>query len=184
MARVPARPQILIRVQWWSFSKPPFNNFENLVRLLFYCTLTMIISSQSPSQNIIAGRKDEYISTSRRLKKDTIANEIRTLIAARKGRFLRRVTSEEKLSLGVVGGGEDATDAGTSPTATAAAGGSTKGVDAWAVADEEVVLAKIKQSLRGRSFPRTSASSRLAHCFFFFSWRDLGSFSLLSFAHS
>lgn len=77
-------------------------------------------------QSIIADRKDEYISTSRRLKKDTIANEIRALIASRNGRFLRRVNSEEKNKMEL-----------------------ERGKDAWAIADEEVVLAKIKQSLRG-----------------------------------
>jgi hypothetical protein len=101
-------------------------------------------------QNIIAGRKDEYISTSRRLKKDTIANEIRNLIAARQGRFLRRVTSAEKLDLRLGGSGGSGTAGGGGTTATST--GSSKGVDFWAVADEEVVLAKIKQSLRGKQY--------------------------------
>lgn len=56
-------------------------------------------------RSIIKERQAEYVSTSRRKKKDIIAAGIRLEIARRNGRFLRRVeTGNEMLALGIGSG--------------------------------------------------------------------------------
>jgi hypothetical protein len=81
-------------------------------------------------REIVKERRDEYLSTSKRQSKDAIAREILEAVAARKGRFLRKiVTDDERKHFGI--GESD---------------------NAWIVADDEKTLEKVKQSLRDREY--------------------------------
>ena len=79
-------------------------------------------------REIVAGRRDEYMSISKRQQKDWIARQVMSAVAKKGGRFLRRIESlAEAEQFGV-------------PT----------GKSAWRIVDQPSVLLKVKQALRER----------------------------------
>ena len=91
-------------------------------------------------RELVRSRKAEYRRTSQNTGKDLIARELMQEIASRNGRFLRQIdTIEEALALGV-----------------------PEGVKAWRIADDEVVLQKVKQTLRDRDYVRADDSPPLS----------------------
>jgi hypothetical protein len=82
-------------------------------------------------RRLVKDRKVEYIAADKRMRKDAIAREILEVIAARGGKFLRRLESIAELEL-----------LGVPP------GYHTKEV--WAVVDEDTQVQKVKQALRNK----------------------------------
>jgi hypothetical protein len=81
-------------------------------------------------REIVKERRDEYLATSKRQLKDAIAREIVQAVTSRKGRFLRKIVSDdERKYFGVA-----------------------ESDNAWSVADYEKTLEKVKQSLRDREY--------------------------------
>jgi hypothetical protein len=81
-------------------------------------------------RELIATRKQEYLTAGRNCTKQRIAIEILAEISRRKGRFVRQTKLEESKALGI-----------------------PPGTEAWVLADTTVALEKVKQTLRdkGRS---------------------------------
>jgi hypothetical protein len=81
-------------------------------------------------REVVKERRDEYLATSKRQLKDSIARDIVQAVALRKGRFLRKIVSDdERKYFGVAKNG-----------------------NAWIVANYERTLEKVKQSLRDREY--------------------------------
>jgi hypothetical protein len=78
-------------------------------------------------RELIAKRKQEYLRAGRNCTKQMIAMEIVAEITRRKGRFVRQAKPEESQALGI-----------------------PNGTEAWVLADNAVVLEKVKQALRDK----------------------------------
>jgi hypothetical protein len=88
---------------------------------------------------LVSTRKTEYNSTGRHQIKDEIAREIVMEVKRRNGRFLRKLESNDS----------DVRQAGI-PEAQ----------PAWAIADEDVILKKVKQALRDKEPDKRIAQSK------------------------
>jgi hypothetical protein len=86
---------------------------------------------------LVSTRKAEYNSTGRHQIKDEIARQIISQIDRRSGKFLKKVESQEEAQrLGI-----------------------PEGESAWTIAEEDVILEKVKQSLRDKEPERRIARS-------------------------
>lgn len=88
-------------------------------------------------RQIVAGRRDEYMSISKRQQKDCIARQVISAVAQQGGRFLKRIESIEVVGHVV-------------PVRRVA----------WTVVDEATVVLKVKQALRERE---TGQAHKLAN---------------------
>lgn len=85
-------------------------------------------------RKLVRSRKAEYTAAEKRMRKDAIAREVLDVIAARGGKFLRKVESKaEMMQLGI-------------PLCT---GGVTP-KEVWAIVDEDTQVQKVKQALRNK----------------------------------
>ena len=87
---------------------------------------------------LVSTRKKEYNSTGRHQIKDEIARQIVLEVKRRNGRFLRKLDSSEELRLN----------------------GIPEAEPAWIIADEEVILEKVKQALRDKEPEKRIAQSQ------------------------
>ena len=86
---------------------------------------------------LVSTRKKEYNSTGRHQIKDEIARQIVMEVKRRNGRFLRKLESDD-----------EARQLGT-----------TEGEPAWTIAEEDVILEKVKQALRDKEPEKRLAQS-------------------------